>query len=127
MCPPRPRRSILVTGKAGSGKSTTQACIIDQINRTRECHIITMENPIEYLHRNQRSVISQREISIDTFALLGCHPLIPDGPHPHPQLLAHGAARDDKQVRALVLHHPVQILQQFTCPGCGPACARPPM
>ena len=57
---------ILVTGKAGSGKSTTQACIIDQINRTRECHIITMENPIEYLHRNQRSVISQREISIDT-------------------------------------------------------------
>ena len=57
---------ILVTGTAGSGKSTTQACIIDQINRTRECHIITMENPIEYLHRNQRSVISQREISIDT-------------------------------------------------------------
>ena len=57
---------ILVTGKAGSGKSTTQACIIDRINRTRECHIITMENPIEYLHRNQRSVISQREISIDT-------------------------------------------------------------
>ncbi len=57
---------ILVTGTAGSGKSTTQACIIDQINHTRECHIITMENPIEYLHRNDKSIVSQREISIDT-------------------------------------------------------------
>ena len=57
---------ILVTGTAGSGKSTTQACIIDRINHTRECHIITMENPIEYLHRNDRSIVSQREISIDT-------------------------------------------------------------
>ena len=57
---------ILVTGTAGSGKSTTQACIIDRINRTRECHIITLEDPIEYLHRNQRSIVSQREIAIDT-------------------------------------------------------------
>ena len=44
---------ILVTGTAGSGKSTTQACIIDQINKTRACHIVTLEDPIEYLHRNQ--------------------------------------------------------------------------
>lgn len=57
---------ILVTGTAGSGKTTTQACLIDRINRTRERHIITMENPIEYLHRNIRSIVSQREISIDT-------------------------------------------------------------
>ena len=57
---------VLVTGTAGSGKSTTQACIIDQINRSRECHIITLEDPIEYLHRNRRSIISQREMSIDT-------------------------------------------------------------
>ena len=57
---------ILVTGTAGSGKSTTQACISDRINRTREGHIITLEDPIAYLHRDQRSIISQREIAIDT-------------------------------------------------------------
>ena len=57
---------VLVTGTAGSGKSTTQACIIDRINRTRECHIITLEDPIEFLHRDQKSIISQREIAIDT-------------------------------------------------------------
>ena len=57
---------ILVTGTAGSGKSTTQACIIDQINQNRSAHIITLEDPIEYLHRNQKSIVSQREIAIDT-------------------------------------------------------------
>ena len=73
---------VLVTGKAGSGKSTTQACIIDQINRSRECHIITLEDPIEYLHRNRRSIISQREMSIDTIdypsALRACLRQAPD-------------------------------------------------
>lgn len=57
---------VLVTGTAGSGKSTTQACVIDRINRTRECHIITLEDPIEYLHRDRRSIVSQREVAIDT-------------------------------------------------------------
>ena len=57
---------VLVTGTAGSGKSTTQACIIDRINRTRDCHIITLEDPIEFLHRNQSSIVSQREIAVDT-------------------------------------------------------------
>ena len=49
---------VLVTGPAGSGKSTTLACIIDQINRTQEKHIITLEDPLEYLHRHQKSIIS---------------------------------------------------------------------
>ena len=57
---------ILMTGTAGSGKSTTQACIIDQINRSRDCHIITLEDPIEFLHKNQRGIVSQREIAVDT-------------------------------------------------------------
>ena len=57
---------VLVTGTAGSGKTTTQACIIDRINRTRDCHIVTLEDPIEYLHRHQRSIVSQREVTIDT-------------------------------------------------------------
>ena len=57
---------ILMTGTAGSGKSTTQACIIDRINRTRNCHIVTLEDPIEFLHSNQKSIVSQREIAVDT-------------------------------------------------------------
>ena len=57
---------VLITGSAGTGKSTTLACMIDRINRTREGHIITMEDPIEYIHRHERSIVTQREISIDT-------------------------------------------------------------
>ena len=73
---------VLVTCTAGSGKSTTQACVIDRINRTRECHIITLEDPIEYLHRDRKSIVSQREISIDTedypSALRACLRQAPD-------------------------------------------------
>lgn len=57
---------VLVTGAAGSGKSTSLACIIDEINRTRNSHIVTLEDPIEYLHRHNRSVVTQREIGLDT-------------------------------------------------------------
>ena len=61
-----PRGLVLVTGPAGSGKSTTLACIIDRINRTRNAHVITLEDPIEFLHRHQKSVVTQREIGLDT-------------------------------------------------------------
>ncbi|QAT42132.1 type IV pilus twitching motility protein PilT [Aminipila luticellarii] len=57
---------VLVTGAAGNGKSTTLACIIDQINKTRNVHVITLEDPIEYLHKHQKSLVTQREISTDT-------------------------------------------------------------
>lgn len=57
---------VLIAGSAGSGKSTTLACMIDRINRNRECHIITMEDPIEYLHSHNKSIVSQREVFIDT-------------------------------------------------------------
>lgn len=57
---------VLVTGPAGSGKSTTLACMIDEINRTRHKHIITLEDPLEFLHRHNQSIVSQREINVDT-------------------------------------------------------------
>lgn len=57
---------VLVTGPAGSGKSTTLACVVNEINNTQEKHIITLEDPIEYLHRHNRSIVSQREINLDT-------------------------------------------------------------
>ena len=57
---------VLVTGPTGSGKSTTLACLIDKINRTRDNHVITLEDPIEFLHKHEKSIVSQREIYMDT-------------------------------------------------------------
>ena len=61
---------ILVTGPAGSGKSTTMACMVDKINRERDGHIVTIEDPIEYIHNHKRSLVSQRDVPNDapTFA-----------------------------------------------------------
>lgn len=61
---------VLVTGPAGSGKSTTLACLIDRINHSREGHIITLEDPLEYLHRHDKCIVSQREICTDTDSYL---------------------------------------------------------
>lgn len=87
---------VLVTGVAGCGKSTTLACLVNRINQERACHIITLEDPIEYLHRNQRSIVSQREISIDTgdflCALRACLRQAPD-------VIQLGEMRDAETIR----------------------------
>jgi twitching motility protein PilT len=62
----RPRGLVLVTGPTGSGKSTTQAAMIDHINSTRAVHIVTLEDPIEFMHRNKKAYVNQREIGADT-------------------------------------------------------------
>ncbi len=62
------RGLILVTGPTGSGKSTTLASIINQINQEKNCHIITLEDPIEYLHIHKKSIVNQREIKADTLS-----------------------------------------------------------
>ncbi len=72
-CPPvvaklaeKQRGLILVTGPTGSGKSTTLAAIIDKINEERKCHIVTIEDPIEFIHRHQSCIVNQREVGTDT-------------------------------------------------------------
>ena len=90
---------VLVTGTACSGKSTTEACIIDRINKTRACHIITLEDPIEYLHRDIKSIVSQREIAMDTedcvSALKSCLRQSPD-------VIQVGEMRDPETIKAAV-------------------------
>jgi twitching motility protein PilT len=65
------RGMVLITGPTGSGKSTTLASLIDIINTNRSCHIITLEDPIEYLHHHGRSLVNQREIGTDTASFPG--------------------------------------------------------
>ena len=89
----------LVTGPTGSGKTTTLACVIDAINKTRNCHVITLEDPIEFLHRDNHSLVSQREIATDTesyaSAMRACLRQVPD-------IILLGEMRDFETVRSAV-------------------------
>jgi twitching motility protein PilT len=64
----RPRGLVLVTGPAGSGKSTTQAACIDYINHREPCHIVTVEDPVEFIHDDDKAFINQRELDVDTLS-----------------------------------------------------------
>jgi twitching motility protein PilT len=91
-----PRGIILLTGTTGSGKSTTLAAMIDHINSTRARHVVTMEDPIEYLHRDKLSIINQREVGADTksFAQAMKRVLRQD-----PDVILIGEMRDEETVR----------------------------
>lgn len=95
----RPRGLILVTGPTGSGKSTTLAAMIREINVTRPCHVVTVEDPIEFLHRNERSIIIQREVGSDTksFAASLRHVLRQD-----PDVILIGEMRDLETIAAAI-------------------------
>lgn len=87
---------VLVTGPAGSGKTTTLACIIDQINKTKNVHVITLEDPIEYLHRHNKSVVTQREIATDTDSYVtGLRAALRQAPN----VILVGEMRDDETIR----------------------------
>src|ERR1700733_14097958 len=90
------RGIILVTGTTGSGKSTTLAAMIDHINQTRARHIITLEDPIEYLHPDKRSIVNQREVGSDTkgFGRAMKRVLRQD-----PDIILVGEMRDEETVR----------------------------
>ncbi len=82
---------ILVTGPTGCGKSTTLASMIDKINRERRCHIVTIEDPIEYIHQHKKCIVNQREVKADTesFAAALKHVLRQD-----PDVILIGEMRD---------------------------------
>ena len=90
------RGIVLVTGTTGSGKSTTLAAMVDHINSSRSRNIITLEDPIEYLHRDKRSIISQREVGMDTesFARAMRRVMRQD-----PDVILIGEMRDEETVR----------------------------
>ncbi len=93
----RPLGLVLVCGPTGSGKSTTLAAIIDRINRERAVHVITIEDPIEFLHRHNRSIINQREVNADTLSFGGAlkHVLRQD-----PDVILIGEMRDPETISA---------------------------
>lgn len=95
----RPRGLVLVTGPTGSGKSTTLAAMIDEINANRRSHIVTVEDPIEFLHKNKMSVVTQREVGSDTesFAIALRHVLRQD-----PDVILIGEMRDLETTAAAV-------------------------
>lgn len=92
-----PRGLVLVTGTAGSGKTTTLAAMIDHINKTRDGHIVTIEDPIEVLHRDEKCLISQREIGIDTDSYAKALRFVV---RQDPDVILIGEMRDEETVRA---------------------------
>ncbi len=93
----RPLGLVLVCGPTGSGKSTTLASIIDKINCERKCHIITIEDPIEYLHTHKMSVVNQREINSDTKSFSGALKRVL---RQDPDVILIGEMRDPETIQA---------------------------
>ena len=88
---------ILVTGPTGHGKSTTLAALLDQINQTRACHIVTIEDPIEFLHESKKSIVSQREVGIHTGSFVNA---IKSSLREDPDVIMVGEMRDRETVAA---------------------------
>jgi twitching motility protein PilT len=89
------RGLILVTGATGSGKSTSLAALIDYINTNRKSHIVTIEDPIEFLHRDKKSIINQREVGSDT---QGFQPALKSALRQDPDVILVGEMRDHETI-----------------------------
>src|SRR5210317_784255 len=94
------RGLILVTGATGSGKSTTLAAVIDYINANRKAHIVTIEDPIEFLHRDKKSIINQREVGSDT---KGFEPALKSALRQDPDVILVGEMRDHETIETALM------------------------
>ena len=94
------RGLVLVTGTTGSGKSTTLAAMIDHINATRSAHIMTVEDPIEYLHRDYQSIVNQREVAVDTSSFSSA---LRSALRQDPDVILVGEMRDHETVETALL------------------------
>ncbi len=95
----KPRGLVLVTGPTGSGKTTTLATMIDIINKERDCHIITIEDPIEYYHYHKRSIVTQRELGVDVPSFAEA---IKRGLRADPDVMLVGEMRDLETMEAAI-------------------------
>ena len=96
----RPKGLILICGATGSGKSTTMAAMIDHINQTRQCHIVSIEDPIEYIHEHGSSVVNQREVGEDVTSFArGVREVLREDP----DVVAIGEMRDLETIRTALL------------------------
>lgn len=95
----RPNGMVLVTGPTGCGKSTTLAAMVEQINETRYCHIITIEDPIEYLHKHNKATIDQREVHADTKSF---HSALRSILRQDPDVVLLGEMRDAESIQAAI-------------------------
>ena len=110
---------VIVTGPTGSGKSTTLATMIDQINRTRPGHVVTIEDPIEYLHASQRCLVNQRQVGRDTTSFGAA---LVEALRQDPDVILVGEARDIETVRTALRaaetgHLVFTTLHSGDCPG----------
>lgn len=94
-----PRGLVLIVGSTGSGKSTTLASMIDHRNRTTTGHILTIEDPIEYLHRHRKSVVNQREVGLDTHSF---HAALKNAMREAPDVILIGEIRDEQTMEAAI-------------------------
>ncbi|MCA9781911.1 MAG: Flp pilus assembly complex ATPase component TadA, partial [Candidatus Eremiobacteraeota bacterium] len=93
------RGLILVTGMTGSGKTTTVAALLDWINANRTCHILTIENPIEFVHTNKKSILSQRNLGSDVESF---HDAVTGALRHDPDVILIGEMRDPDTIRAAI-------------------------
>ena len=110
-----PHGIILVTGPTGSGKSTTLAAIIDKINKNRDAHVITLEDPIEYLHRHDKCIVNQREVGLDTMSYANA---LRAALREDPDVILVGEMRDFETIQAAITAADPKLDTSLSRSGC---------